>query len=73
MKNLVHNVALRAIIAGSFLTAGLFAQTTVVLPDSSQTTTVTANVAEQAKVTVPAGVTFNVNDISSSTAAWRPA
>ncbi len=45
------------------------AQTTVTLPDTSQTTTATANVSEQARVTVPAGVTFNVTDIASSTAA----
>lgn len=47
----------------------VFAQTTVSLPDTSQTTTLTANVSEQATVTVPAGVTFNVTDVSSSTAA----
>ena len=45
------------------------AQTTVTLPDTSQTTTMTASVSEQAQVTVPAGVTFNVTDISGSTAA----
>lgn len=45
------------------------AQTTVNLPDTSQTTTLTSNVSEQARVTVPAGVTFNVADVSSSTAA----
>jgi hypothetical protein len=47
----------------------LAAQTTVALPDTSQTTTLTANVNEQARVSVPAGVTFNVSDITSSTAA----
>lgn len=45
------------------------AQTTVTLPDSSQTTTLTSNVSEQARVTVPANVTFNVTDVTSSTAA----
>jgi hypothetical protein len=45
------------------------AQTTVALPDTSQTTTLTSSVSEQARVTVPAGVTFNVNDIAASTAA----
>jgi hypothetical protein len=45
------------------------AQTTVTLPDTSQTTTLTATVSEQARVTVPAGVTFNVADIANSTAA----
>lgn len=45
------------------------AQTTVTLPDTSQSTTMTASVSEQATVTVPAGVTFNVGDVTSSTAA----
>ncbi|MEZ5367234.1 MAG: hypothetical protein R2748_34075 [Bryobacterales bacterium] len=47
----------------------LSAQTTVTLPDTSQSTTLTASVSEQAQVSVPAGVTFNVTDISGSTAA----
>jgi hypothetical protein len=41
----------------------------VTLPDNSQTTTLTAEVSEQAAVTVPVGVSFNVVDIASSTAA----
>ncbi|HEV8578331.1 MAG TPA: hypothetical protein VGX68_04555 [Thermoanaerobaculia bacterium] len=45
------------------------AQTTVTLPDTSQTTTLTASVSEQAQVTVPSGVTFNVTNVASSTAA----
>lgn len=45
------------------------AQTTVSLPDTTQTTTLTANVNEQAQVTVPAGVTFNVTNVGSSTPA----
>jgi hypothetical protein len=61
----------------SVLSAGLYlvaasaasAQTTVTLPDTSQTTTLTASVSEQATVTVPAGVTFNVTDVTGSTAA----
>jgi hypothetical protein len=50
-------------------TGTAMAQTTVLLPDTSQTTTLTANVSEQARVTVPAGVTFNVSDVSASTAS----
>ena len=46
-----------------------YAQQPVTLTDSSQTTTLTATVSEQARVTVPAGVTFNVTNVSSSTAA----
>ena len=46
-----------------------YAQTSVTLADTSQTTTLTANVSEQARVTVPAGVSFNVNNVAASTAA----
>ena len=45
------------------------AQTAVTLPDTSQSTTLTANVSEQARVTVPAGVTFNVTNVAANTAA----
>jgi hypothetical protein len=45
------------------------AQTTVVLPDTSQTTTVSVNVSEQARVIVPTGITFNVTNIGASTPA----
>jgi hypothetical protein len=47
-------------------TAG--AQTTIALPDTSETTTLTAAVAEQARVTVPAGISFAVTDVNVSTA-----
>jgi hypothetical protein len=45
------------------------AQVTVALPDTTQTTTLTASVSPQARVTVPAGVTFNVLDTSVATVA----
>jgi hypothetical protein len=45
------------------------AQTTVTLPDTSQTTTLTAVVNDQARVSVPSGVTFTVDDIASNTVA----
>jgi hypothetical protein len=45
------------------------AQTAVTLPDSSQTTTLTATVPEQARINVPSGITFNVTNIGTSTAA----
>lgn len=45
------------------------AQVTVSLPDTSQTTLMTAIVAEQARVVVPATVTFNVANVSNATAA----
>lgn len=47
----------------------LSAQTTVMLPDTSQTTTLTAVVSEQARVTFPASATFTVNDVSIATAS----
>lgn len=45
------------------------AQTTVTLPDTSQTTTLTATVGDQARVTVPTGVSFSVSDITAATVA----
>lgn len=58
------------IVALTVTTAALAsAQTAVILPNSSQTTTLTANVSEQAQVTVPVGVTFNVTNVGASTAA----
>ena len=45
------------------------AQSTVTLPDTSLTTTLTANVSEQATVTVPSGVSFNVTNVNASTTA----
>lgn len=48
-------------------TAG--AQTPVTLPDTSHTTTLTASVSEQATVTVPTGVAFNVTNVTAQTTA----
>jgi hypothetical protein len=45
------------------------AQVTVTLPDTSQTTQLTATVSEQARLAVPAAITFSVSDVSISTAA----
>ena len=58
------------LVAGT-LAAGRIAsaQTPVSLPDTTQTTTLTATVGDQARVTIPAGVTFTVNDVASSTTA----
>jgi len=57
-----------AIVAFAVFTAAVAsAQTGVTLPDSSQSTTLTADVSEQAQVSVPAGVTFNVTDVTKST------
>jgi len=50
-----------------------WAQVTVFLPDTSQTTTLTANVSEQARVVVPASVTFSVTDVATATPATAAA
>src|SRR5688572_25090588 len=54
-------------VAASAGVAG--AQTTVTLPDTSQTTLLTATVSEQARIVVPASVSFTVGNIANSTAA----
>jgi hypothetical protein len=62
----------RMALAAGLLLAGAntaYAQTTVTLPNTSQSTTLTANVSEQARVTVPSGVTFNVTNVTTTTAA----
>lgn len=62
----------RAVLTAAALLAAAgmaHAQTSVTLPDTSQTTTLTANVSEQARVTVPAGVSFNVADVTVATSA----
>lgn len=48
--------------------SGMAGAAVVTLEDTSQTTTFTATVAEQADVTVPGTVTFTVSDVTSSTA-----
>ena len=65
-------VRFRATLALGLLACGAAtaqAQTLVTLPDTSQATTLTANVSEQARVTVPSTVTFNVTNVGASTAA----
>ena len=60
------------LLAAAFVLASSsvgYAQTSVVLPDTSQTTTLTANVSEQARVTVPSAVSFNVTNVAAATAA----
>lgn len=68
MKGLVVNTS--AAVALLLLGADVAgAQTVIALPDTGQTTTLTANVSEQAQVTVPSSVTFNVTDINTATDA----
>ena len=62
----------RPALASAFvvgIVASASAQTVVTLPNQSQQTVLTANVSEQARVTVPAGVTFNVTSVAASTPA----
>ena len=66
MKRLTYVTAMAAAL---FTASPVLAQTTIALPNTSQTTLLTANVSEQARVTVPAGVTFNVTNIGVGTAA----
>lgn len=58
-------------LAGAILLTGASAQaqTTVVLPDTSQSSTVSVTVSEQARVVVPAGISFNVTNVGAVTAA----
>lgn len=49
--------------------AGAAFAVVVTLPNESQTTTFTANVTEQANVTVPAAVAWTVPDVASATAS----
>ncbi|MHB9023649.1 MAG: hypothetical protein ACYC7E_05660 [Armatimonadota bacterium] len=58
---LLAGLGLLAVLAGPVLAAA------ITLPDSGQTTTLTATVSEQAQVTVPAGVAFAVTDVTQST------
>jgi len=67
----MRKLCVRVGVLGAMLLVSVpaFAQQSVTLTDTSQTTTLTATVSEQARVTEPAGVTFNVTNLSSSTAA----
>lgn len=66
-----HSIARLGLVVG--LTLGMAgvanAQVTVGLPDTSQTTLMTAIVAEQARVVVPASITFNVANVGAATPA----
>lgn len=67
-----YSVARTAALTAAGLVASVVAasaQTTITLPDTSQTTVLTATVTEQARITVPSGVTFTVSDVSSATAS----
>jgi hypothetical protein len=57
------------VLGAIFMAASASAQSTVGLPDTSLTTTLTATVSEQATLSVPANVSFNVTNIGTTTAA----
>jgi hypothetical protein len=63
----VLRIGILTVTALAAVTSRATAQTTITLPDTSATTTLTAVVGDQARVTVPTGVTFTVADVSSST------
>lgn len=66
------NIVRRLVVTGALLLAtgaSAQAQTTVVLPDTSQTSTVSVTVSEQARVVVPAGISFNVTNVGAVTVA----
>jgi hypothetical protein len=67
----VRQVRTAIALAGVLATwsAPAIAQSTVVLPDTSQTTTVSVTVSEQARVAVPAGISFSVTNIGAATSA----
>ena len=65
MKKITIFLLVAVLVLGISIMAGAFV---VNLPDTSQTTLFRAIVAEQADVTVPATVTFIVNDVTTTTA-----
>lgn len=72
MQRLRHSFLRGAILTAAGVVAGAgaaSAQTTIALPDTSQTTVLTATVTEQARITVPAGVSFTVSDVATATAS----
>lgn len=67
VKRVRRGVSRTAMVVLLMLPAtGAAAQTTGALPVNDQTTTFTAAVSEQARITVPAGVTFSVSNIAAS-------
>jgi hypothetical protein len=63
----VRNVAFVASAVLASSTQSALAQTTVTLPATTQSSTLSAAVPEQARITVPAGLSFGVDNISTST------
>jgi len=64
MKKITVFLLVSVLVLGLSAAAGA---TVVALPDETQSTTFTATVSEQAVVTVPTDVTFDVTDVTSTT------
>jgi len=70
----LHHLLRLSVVAGMLFWASMAqAQSTVLLPDTSQTTTVSVSVSEQARVTVPSTVAFIVTNVGSPTVATEVA
>ena len=66
----MHHLLRLGVVAGMLSWSSMAqAQSTVLLPDTSQTTTVSVSVSEQARVTVPSTVAFLVTNVGVPTAA----
>ena len=65
----LRKMTFAAVVATALMIGGVAMAATTInsFPDTSQTTTFTADVSEQARVTVPSGVTFSVTDTNSAT------
>jgi hypothetical protein len=60
-------VLLPLVMLATIVAADAAAQTTVILPDTSQTTGITVNIMEQATVTIPSSALFTVSNINTQT------
>ena len=60
-------VLLPLVILATTVASDAAAQTTVILPDTSQTTGITVNIMEQATVTIPSSALFSVSNINTQT------
>jgi len=69
VRRLIEAACAGAVLCTLSVPRPAWSQTTVTLPDTSLTTTMSVNVSEQVRVTVPAGVTFTVSNIGVSTVA----
>lgn len=67
-SKVVYSLA-TALFAVALAPTSAYAQTAVLLPDTSQTTLMTATVSEQARIVVPAAVSFAVTNVGNSTNA----